>query len=82
MNQTAASSNCRRDIAQKLRGHKIERDETDNRLLDQKKSVPLDARLLAASLGNVEREVLSTIVVPSVQHQTLLARASSSEFGK
>ena len=40
-----------------------ERDKTDSRPLDQKKSVPLDALLQAVSLGNVEPEVLSSVAV-------------------
>ncbi len=40
-----------------------ERDKTDSRPMDQKKSVPLDALLQAVSLGNVEPEVLSTVAV-------------------
>ena len=38
-----------------------ERDKTDSRPMDQKKSVPLDKLLQAVSLGNVEDEVLSTV---------------------
>lgn len=38
-----------------------ERDKTDSRPLDQKKSVPLDKLLLAVALGNVEEEVLSSV---------------------
>jgi type I restriction enzyme R subunit len=40
-----------------------ERDKTDSRPMDQKKSVPLDALLQAVSLGNVEPEVLSSVAV-------------------
>ena len=40
-----------------------ERDKTDSRPMDQKKSVPFDALLQAVSLGNVEPEVLSSIAV-------------------
>jgi type I restriction enzyme R subunit len=40
-----------------------ERDKTDSRPMDQKKSVPLPALLQAVSLGNVEPEVLSTVAV-------------------
>jgi type I restriction enzyme R subunit len=40
-----------------------ERDKTDSRPMDQKKSVPLDALLKAVSLGNVEPEVLSSVAV-------------------
>ena len=40
-----------------------ERDKTDSRPMDQKKSVPLEALLQAVSLGNVEPEVLSSVAV-------------------
>jgi type I restriction enzyme R subunit len=40
-----------------------ERDKTDSRPMDQKKSVPLDKLLQAVSLGNVEPEVLSSVAV-------------------
>jgi len=40
-----------------------ERDKTDSRPMDQKKSVSLDALLQAVSLGNVEPEVLSSVAV-------------------
>jgi type I restriction enzyme R subunit len=40
-----------------------ERDKTDSRPMDQKKSVSLDALLKAVSLGNVEPEVLSSVAV-------------------
>jgi len=38
-----------------------ERDKTDSRPLDQKKSVPLDKLLQAVALGNVEPEVISSV---------------------
>lgn len=38
-----------------------ERDKTDSRPMDQKKSVPFDKLLLAVALGNVEPEVLSSV---------------------
>ncbi len=38
-----------------------ERDKTDSRPMDAKRSVPLDKLLQAVSLGNVEDEVLSSI---------------------
>ena len=40
-----------------------ERDKTDSRPMDTKKSVPLDKLLQAVSLGNVEPEVLSSVAV-------------------
>ncbi len=38
-----------------------ERDQTDSRPMDTKKTVPLDKLLQAVSLGNVEDEVLSSV---------------------
>jgi type I restriction enzyme, R subunit len=38
-----------------------ERDKTDSRPMDSKKTVPLDKLLQAVSLGNVEDEVLSSV---------------------
>ena len=40
-----------------------ERDKTDSRPMDQKKTVSLDALLRAVSLGNVQEEVLSSVAV-------------------
>ncbi len=40
-----------------------ERDKTDSRPMDAKKTVPFDALLKAVSLGNVEEEVLSSVAV-------------------
>jgi type I restriction enzyme R subunit len=40
-----------------------ERDKTDSRPMDQKKTVSFDALLKAVSLGNVEEEVLSSVAV-------------------
>ena len=40
-----------------------ERDKTDSRPMDQKKTVPFAALLQAVSLGNVEEEVLSSVAV-------------------
>ncbi|MFO1428436.1 MAG: type I restriction-modification enzyme R subunit C-terminal domain-containing protein [Steroidobacteraceae bacterium] len=40
-----------------------ERDKTDSRPMDQKKSVSLEALLQAVALGNVEPEVLSSVAV-------------------
>jgi type I restriction enzyme R subunit len=56
-----------------------ERDKTDSRPLDQKKSVPLDALLQAVSLGNVEPEVLSSVAVRLARIDTQL---SDSERAK
>ena len=49
-----------------------ERDKTDSRPMDTKKSVPLDKLLQAVSLGNVEDDVLSSIAAR-------LARLDASE---
>jgi type I restriction enzyme R subunit len=38
-----------------------ERDMTDSRPMDQKKSIPLDKLLRAVALGNIEPEVLSSV---------------------
>jgi len=40
-----------------------ERDKTDSRPMDQKKTVPFDKLLQAVSLGNVDEEVLSSVAV-------------------
>lgn len=56
-----------------------ERDKTDSRPLDQKKSVPLPALLQAVSLGNVEPEVMSSIAVRLAR---LDARLSDAERAK
>jgi type I restriction enzyme, R subunit len=40
-----------------------ERDKTDSRPMDPKKTVPFDKLLQALSLGNVEEEVLSSVAV-------------------
>jgi type I restriction enzyme R subunit len=56
-----------------------ERDKTDSRPMDQKKSVPLDALLQAVSLGNVEPEVLSSVAVRLAR---LDAQVSDAERAK
>jgi type I restriction enzyme R subunit len=40
-----------------------ERDKTDSRPMDQRKSIPFDKLLQAVALGNTEPEVISTIAV-------------------
>src|SRR5437899_11211014 len=40
-----------------------ERDMTDSRPMDQKKSVPLEKLLQAVALGNTEPEVLSSVAL-------------------
>jgi type I restriction enzyme R subunit len=56
-----------------------ERDKTDSRPMDQKKSVPLDALLQAVSLGNVEPEVLSSVAVRLARLDTQLSDAERAK---
>jgi type I restriction enzyme R subunit len=56
-----------------------ERDKTDSRPMDQKKSVPLADLLKAVSLGNVEPEVLSSVAVRLAR---LDAQLTETERGK
>ena len=56
-----------------------ERDKTDSRPMDQKKTVPFDALLQAVSLGNVEPEVLSSV---AVRLSRLDAQLTEAERGK
>lgn len=56
-----------------------ERDKTDSRPMDQKKSVSLDQLLQAVSLGNVEPEVLSSV---AVRLSRLDAQLNDSERAK
>jgi len=56
-----------------------ERDKTDSRPMDQKKSVPLAALLQAVSLGNVEPDVLSSVAVRLAR---LEAQLTDAERGK
>jgi type I restriction enzyme R subunit len=56
-----------------------ERDKTDSRPMDQKKTVPFDALLRAVSLGNVEPEVLSSVAVRLAR---LDAQLTDAERGK
>ena len=52
-----------------------ERDKTDSRPMDQKKTVPFDALLQAVSLGNVEPEVLSSVAVRLSRLEAQLSEA-------
>jgi type I restriction enzyme R subunit len=56
-----------------------ERDKTDSRPMDQKKSVPLDALLQAVSLGNVEPEVLSSVAVRLARLESQLTDADRAK---
>jgi len=56
-----------------------ERDKTDSRPMDQKKSVPLDALLQAVSLGNVEPEVLSSVAVRLARLDAQLSNAERAK---
>jgi type I restriction enzyme R subunit len=56
-----------------------ERDKTDSRPMDQKKSVPLEALLQAVSLGNVEPEVLSSVAVRLARLDTQLSDAERAK---
>jgi type I restriction enzyme R subunit len=58
-----------------------ERDKTDSRPMDQKKSVPLDALLQAVSLGNVEPEVLSSVAVRLARLDAQLSDAERAKVG-
>jgi len=57
-----------------------ERDKTDSRPLDQKKSVPLDALLQAVALGNVEPEVLSSVAVRLARLDAQLSEAERARL--
>jgi type I restriction enzyme R subunit len=46
-----------------------ERDKTDSRPMDQKKSIPFDKLLQAVALGNTEPEVISSIAVRLAHEQ-------------
>ena len=52
-----------------------ERDKTDSRPMDQKKTVPFDKLLQAVSLGNVEEEVLSSVAVRLARLDAQLSEA-------
>lgn len=59
-----------------------ERDKTDSRPMDQRKSVPLDALLQAVSLGNVEPEVLSSVAVRLARLDAQLTDAERARVAK
>jgi type I restriction enzyme R subunit len=56
-----------------------ERDKTDSRPMDQKKSVSLDQLLQAVSLGNVEPEVLSSVAVRLARLESQLTEADRAK---
>ena len=58
-----------------------ERDKTDSRPMDRKKSVPLDALLQAVSLGNVEPEVLSSVAVRLARLDAQLSDVERAKVG-
>ncbi|MGL6112753.1 MAG: hypothetical protein ACRC2B_21880 [Rubrivivax sp.] len=55
-----------------------ERDKTDSRPMDQKKTVPFDKLLQAVSLGSVEEEVLSSVAVRLARLTRSLPKPSAS----
>ncbi len=56
-----------------------ERDLTDSRPLDRRKTVPLDALLQAVSLGNVDDEVLSSVAARLARLDTQLTEAERAQ---
>ena len=56
-----------------------ERDKTDSRPMDQKKSAGLDQLLQAVSLGNVEPEVLSSVAVRLARLEAQLSNAERAK---
>lgn len=59
-----------------------ERDKTDSRPMDQKKSVPFDKLLQAVALGNTEPEVISSIASRMARLAKNLSDADKAEIGK
>ena len=59
-----------------------ERDKTDSRPMDQKKSVPLDKLLQAVALGNTEPEVISSIAVRLARLDKTLEDDDKAEIEK
>lgn len=56
-----------------------ERDLTDNRPMDTRKTVPLDALLQAVSLGNVDDEVLGSVAARLARLDTRLNEAERAQ---
>lgn len=59
-----------------------ERDKTDSRPMDQKKSVPFDKLLQAVGLGNTEPEVISSIAVRLARMNTTLEEEEKEQVEK
>jgi type I restriction enzyme R subunit len=59
-----------------------ERDLTDSRPMDQKKSVPLDKLLQAVALGNVEPDVLSSVAARLARLEKDLPEADQAGIAK
>ena len=59
-----------------------ERDKTDSRPMDQKKSIPLDKLLQAVALGNTEPEVISSIAVRLARMNKTLEDDDKAEIEK
>jgi type I restriction enzyme R subunit len=59
-----------------------ERDLTDSRPMDQKKSVPLDKLLQAVALGNTEPEVLSSVAARLARLERDLPEADQAQIAK
>ena len=59
-----------------------ERDKTDSRPMDQKKSVPFDKLLQAVALGNTEPEVLSSVAARLARLDKTLTADDKAEIAK
>ena len=59
-----------------------ERDKTDSRPMDQKKSIPFDKLLQAVALGNAEPEVISSIAVRLARMNKTLEDEDKAEIEK
>jgi type I restriction enzyme R subunit len=59
-----------------------ERDKTDSRPMDQRKSIPFDKLLQAVALGNTEPEVLSSIAVRLARMNKTLEDEDKAEIEK
>jgi type I restriction enzyme R subunit len=59
-----------------------ERDKTDSRPMDQKKSVPFEKLLQAVALGNTEPEVISSIAARMARMTKNLSDEDKAEIGK
>ena len=59
-----------------------ERDKTDSRPMDQKKSVPLDKLLQAVALGNIETDVLSSVAARLARLERDLPEADQAKIAQ